>query len=227
MAQQNADAGTGWQKIRRIAWRIAIVLAFVFTAKLCVDWLFAKIALLDNDAAARAMMGLIVTILIGYAVLLAIPFVPGVEIGIAILLIEGSPAAPFVYLATIFGLFLAFSIGQYAPLDRLIRFCSDLCLFRIAALLESIKVTPRKDRLDAMNARLPSWLAPILCDYRYVTLAIAINLPGNIALGGGGGIMMASGLSRLFQTKFVALTILLATLPVPLAVWLLGTDIIQ
>ncbi len=69
-----------------------MLLAVVLVAKLCVDWLFAKIALLESDAAARAMMGLIVTVLIGYAVLLAIPFVPGVEIGIAILMIEGSSA---------------------------------------------------------------------------------------------------------------------------------------
>jgi hypothetical protein len=204
-----------------------MVLAVVLLAKLGVGWLFTKIALLESDAAARAMIGLVITVLIAYAILLALPFVPGVEIGIALLVIEGAAAAPFVYLATVFGLFLAFCIGQYAPLDRLIRFCNDLYLFRIAKLLERIDVTPREDRLDAMNARLPGWLVPVLCNYRYVTLAIAINLPGNIALGGGGGIMMAGGISRLFQTKFAALTIVVATLPVPLAVWLLGTDILQ
>lgn len=210
-----------------MAWRIAIVLAIVIIAKLCLDWLFAKIAVLESDAAARAMIGLIMTVLIGYAMLLAIPFVPGVEIGIAILLIVGAPAAPFVYLATVFGLTLAFCIGQYAPLDRLIRFCTDLYLFRVAALLERIKLTPREDRLDAMHDRLPRMLAPALCNYRYVTLGLAINLPGNIALGGGGGILMGAGISRLFRTRFAILTIIIATLPVPLAVWLLGTDILR
>ena len=173
------------------------------------------------------MIGLIVTVLIGYAILLAIPFVPGIEIGIAILVIEGAKAAPFVYLATVIGLSLAFCIGQYTPLERIIRFCKDLYLFRIAASLERIDQTPRQDRLNAMQDRLPRWIAAALCDYRYLTFGLAINLPGNIALGGGGGISLASGISRLFQTGFAILTIVIATLPVPLAVWLWGIDILQ
>jgi hypothetical protein len=218
---------TKGQRIGRIAVRLIGVLGFVFLMKLGIDLLFAKIALFESDAAARAMIGLIITVMVGYAILLAIPFVPGVEIGIALLIVEGSNAAPMVYLATVVGLTLAFCIGQYAPLSRMIQLCNDLYLYRIAILLDRINQTPREDRLDAMHDRLPRWLAPILCNYRYVTLGVAINLPGNIALGGGGGIMMAGGLSRLFQTRFAILTIALATLPVPLAVWLLGTDILQ
>ncbi|WP_159086963.1 hypothetical protein [Loktanella sp. Alg231-35] len=211
----------------RIALKLLVVFAFVFVMKLGIDALMAKIALFESDAAARAMTGLLITVMIGYAILLAIPFIPGVEIGIAILLLEGAPAAPMVYLATVAGLLLAFFIGQYAPLPRLIRFANDVYLYRIAGLLERIKLTPRKDRLDAMQDRLPRWLAPIFCNYRYVTLGLAVNLPGNIALGGGGGIMMAGGLSRLFQTRLTIITVILATLPVPLGVWLLGADILQ
>ncbi len=227
MRQQDTHWGTRGQRIARLIWRIGIILAVVLVAKLGLDWLMAKIALLESDAAARAMIGLIVTILIGYAIILAIPFVPGVEIGIAILMIEGAQAAPFVYLATVFGLSLGFCIGQYVPLERIIRFCRDLYLHRVATLLERIETTPRENRLEAMQDRLPRWIAPALCDYRYVTLGLAINLPGNIALGGGGGIMLAAGISRLFKTRYALLTIGLATLPVPLAVWLLGADILH
>ncbi len=211
----------------RIAGKLLVVLISVYLAKLGVDLLMAKIALFETDAAARAMTGLIVTVLIGYAILLAIPFIPGVEIGIAILVLEGADAAPMVYLATVMGLLLAFSIGQYAPLKRLIRLCKDLHLDRLSKLFKRIEETPREDRLDAMHNKLPRWLVPLLCDYRYITLALVINAPGNIALGGGGGIMMAGGFSRLFQTRFVILTVVLATLPVPLAVWLLGADVLQ
>ncbi len=221
--QQDSTAG----RVGRIALRLFVVLCVVYLAKLGIDMLMAKIALFESDAAARAMTGLIITVMIGYAILLAIPFIPGVEIGIAILVLEGASAAPMVYLATVGGLLLAFSIGQYAPLERLIQLCIDLRLLRIARLLERIALTPREDRLNAMQDRLPRWLAPLLCDYRYVTLGLAINMPGNIALGGGGGIMMAGGLSRLFQTRFAILTVILATLPIPLSVWLLGADVLQ
>lgn len=227
MISESNDGGTFGQRIWRITIRLAMIVVFVYLMKLGVDLLLAKIALFESDAAARAMTGLIITVMVGYAILLAIPFIPGVEIGIAILMLEGASAAPFVYLATVSGLLLAFCIGQYAPLSRMIQLCHDLYLHRVADYLERINQTPRADRLDAMHDRLPRWIAPFLCNYRYVTLAIAINLPGNIALGGGGGIMMAGGLSRLFQTRFVVMTALLATLPIPLAVWLMGTDVLH
>jgi len=223
--QRNHD--TVGSRFWRIARKLSVVFVLVYIAKLGGDQLSAKIALYESDAAARAMVGLLVTVMIGYALLLAIPFVPGVEIGIAVLVLQGPSAAPIVYVATAAGMFLAFAIGQYAPFSRLIQFCDDLALVRIAGLLARIEQTPSQQRLGQMHDRLPRWLAPIFCNYRYVTLGLAINLPGNIALGGGGGIMMAGGLSRLFQTRFAVLTILIATLPVPLSVWLMGTDVLQ
>ena len=227
MIGDNTEATQIWQRLGRIGIRLALIVGLVLAVKLGFDALSAKIALLENDAAARAMTGMLVTVLIGYAILLAMPFVPGVEIGIALLIIQGPEAAPFVYIATLAGLILAFCIGQFAPLDRLIKLCRDLYLHRIGRLLEKVQSTPRDMRIAALHDRLPAWLVKPLCDYRYVTLGIMINLPGNIALGGGGGITMAAGLSRLFQTGYIALTLALATLPVPLAVWLLGTDIVQ
>lgn len=224
MMHEQQNSGTAASRFGRTAIKLLVIVALVYAAKLGVDYLMAKIALFETDAAARAMTGLFVTVLIGYVILLAIPFVPGVEIGIAILMVQGANAAPMVYGATVAGLLLAFCIGQFAPMPRLIRLCQDLRLNRIGHMLERIEMTPRNDRLDAMQNRLPRWLAPILCNYRYVTLGIAINLPGNIALGGGGGIMITAGLSRLFQTSFVLLTIIIATLPVPLSVWLMGAD---
>lgn len=227
MMHEQQNSGTTASRVRRTAIKLLVIVALVYAAKLGVDLLMAKIALFETDAAARAMTGLLITVMVGYAILLAIPFIPGVEIGIAILMVEGASAAPMVYGATVAGMLLAFCIGQYAPMPRLIRLCQDLRLYRVGQLLERIDIIPRKDRLDAMHDRLPRWLVPVLCNYRYVTLGIAINLPGNIALGGGGGIMMAGGLSRLFQTRFAVLTIVIATLPVPLSVWLMGTDVLR
>ncbi len=221
------EANPIWHSLLRTILRFAVIIGVVLLVKYGLDAFAGKMALLETDRAARAMTGLIVTILIGYALLIAVPFVPGVEIGIAILMIQGAGAAPFVYLATVSGMSLAFLIGQYLSLDWLGRTCQDLYMDRVCAILVRIKTTPRADRLAALNDRMPRWLAPVLVGYRYVTLGLVINLPGNIALGGGGGIMMGAGFSRLFQTGYVMLTIALATLPVPLAVWLLGTDILH
>ena len=227
MVSEGKNAGVTTHRFWRGAVKLSFVLICVYLAKLGIDLLMAKIALFESDAAARAMIGLLITVMIAYAILLAVPFVPGVEIGIAILVLEGASAAPYVYVATILGLLLAFVVGQYAPLPRLIRFFNDLSFTRIAVFLRAIERTPRQKRLDAMHDRLPRWLAPALCNYRYITLALAINMPGNIVLGGGGGIMAAGGISRLFQTRYVVITLIIATLPVPLSVWLLGTGVLR
>ena len=117
--------------------------------------------------------------------------------------------------------------GRYGALNWLIKLRSDLQLHRIGRLLERIRDRAPDDRLAALDDRLPNWLAPMLVRYRYLTLAVLINIPGTIAIGGGGGIMLVAGLSRLFHVGLTILTIALATLPVPLAVWLLGTDILH
>lgn len=221
------DVAPAWHALLRTALRLAIIAGIVLLIKFGLDQLGERVDLLETDAAARSMTGLIVTILIGYALLIAVPFVPGVEIGIAILMIEGPSAAPIVYLATVTGMSLAFLFGQFISLNWLSRTCSDLYMFRLCTILHRIRTTPREERLTALNDRLPRWLAPILVGYRYVTLGALINLPGNMAIGGGGGIMIMTGLSRLFHTGYTILTIALAVLPVPLAVWLLGTDILH
>jgi hypothetical protein len=213
-------------RLVRFGVRFATILLMVALAVLGFDWLQSQIARLEQDASARAMTGLIVTVLILYAVALAIPFVPGVEIGVALLIIQGAAAAPFVYLATVGGLALSFLVGQYLSLLWLIRVLRDLRLRRIADWLDLVNSIPRAERLTAMQRKLPRWLAPVIVRYRYVTVALAINTPGNIAIGGGGGIVMVAGLSRLFSSVAMLLTLAVATAPVPLLVWLWGTDIL-
>ena len=58
--------------------------------------------------------------------------------------------------------------------------------------------------------------------YRYLAIALAINMPGNSIIGGGGGIMMIAGLSGIFTPLATFLTVVIAVSPVPLAVLFLG-----
>jgi hypothetical protein len=59
-----------------------------------------------------------------------------------------------------------------------------------------------------------------LLKHRHVAVALALNTPGNIVLGDGGGIVMAAGFSRLFSLPGFAVTVMLAVAPVPLAILL-------
>ena len=207
--------------------RFGAVLVAVGLAVLGFDWLQTKILRLEQDAALRAMTGLMVAVLILYAIVLATPFVPGVEIGVALLIIQGAKAAPFVYLATVCGLSLAFVIGQYVSLLWLTRLLRGVRLHRLAGWLDQVDGLARADRLRLVQQKLPAWLAPLFLRFRYVTVALALNMPGNIAVGGGGGIMVVAGLSGLFSIPAMLLVIALATAPVPLAVWVWGVDVVR
>ncbi|MGB3315212.1 MAG: hypothetical protein WBB85_12430, partial [Albidovulum sp.] len=56
----------------------------------------------------------------------------------------------------------------------------------------------------------------------YVLLALLINLPGNSLLGGGGGILLLAGMSRLFSPLATLATVAIAVAPVPILVYLMG-----
>lgn len=205
--------------------RLVIIAGFAAAALWGYKSLTAAITQNSSNDASGLMLGLLIVALVGYAILLAIPFMPGVEVGIALLVMEGAAIAPFIYLATVLGLLLAFLFGHLMSLDWLHRIFHDLHLIRACKLIARIKSETPDDRLNNMTKRLPAWLARIVVDWRYVTIGLLINIPGSIAIGGGGGILMLAGISRLFRPGWMALTIALAVLPVPLGVWLLDIDL--
>ncbi len=60
--------------------------------------------------------------------------------------------------------------------------------------------------------------------YRYLALAVALNVPGNYLIGGGGGIALFAGVTRLYSIPGFLLTIIVAVAPVPLAVMMFGIE---
>ncbi|WP_216665313.1 hypothetical protein [Pseudoruegeria sp. HB172150] len=163
---------------------------------------------------------LLVVILLAYALLIAVPFVPGVEIGLTMIAMGGSTMAPFVYLATVLGLSVSYGVGRWLPYRNLCRMLNDLGLKRWSGLVETIRPLSPDERLAALRTRLPHWLGPVAVRGRYLLLALLINLPGSTVIGGGGGICFMAGLTRLFLPAATLATIALAVLPLPLGVWL-------
>jgi hypothetical protein len=68
----------------------------------------------------------------------------------------------------------------------------------------------------------PQRSIPALLRYRYVALVVALNFPGNVILGGGGGIALLAGLSGMFSFPQYLIATSVAALPVPIAALLLG-----
>ncbi|MEI4263925.1 hypothetical protein [Roseovarius sp. D0-M9] len=213
--------GTTTARIFRVALRLILLLMLAYGVHLLAGWLSARTATLHPGA----QVSLLVALLLVYSVLIATPFVPGVEIGLMLLAVEGAWIAPWIYVATVAGLLLAYGLGEWVPYARLHRILADLYMRRVCALLEHIHPLSREERVMLVHNNAPKWLRPFISRYRYLLLAVVINLPGNAVIGGGGGIMFLAGLSRLFRPATVALTLALAVMPVPLAVWAFGIDI--
>lgn len=169
-----------------------------------------------------AMPGVLVAALLIYAVLIAIPFVPGIEIGLMVLAVGGPDIAPLVWLATASGLVLSYMVGCKVPYSWLSRILLDLHLTRACLMFERFQALPPEERAAFVQAQLPARYLGWVVKYRYINLALLINIPGNSMIGGGGGIALVSGLSGVFRAHLAILTLVVATAPVPLAIWLFG-----
>jgi len=136
-----------------------------------------------------------------YALLPSVPFVPAMELGLALMVLTGSLGVLMVYLFTVAGLALAFATGR-----RLERASADAG--------SQPEVINRFIAYTGIAARVPAAIISHPAG-PYLLTALLINLPGNSVLGGG-GIALLSGYSRTQGWRAFLLTVALATAPVPL-----------
>lgn len=172
---------------------------------------------MNEPAIHRFVMGA----LVAYVVTAAIPFVPGAEIGFALLLVFGSQAAPLVYAGMVGALLLAYGTARLLPPGPIARALHWLHLDRAAQLILELNACSPQQRLRLVEDLIPARFARGLLRNRYILLALALNIPGNSLIGGGGGLAFIAGLSGLFAFWPFLLVILCAVAPVPL-LFLLG-----
>ncbi len=181
-------------------------------------WLVQQGVSPENPALAGVLIGVICL----YIVATALPFVPGVEIGLGLIMLFGGRIVPLVYLATVAALVLAFAVGRTVPQDRLVRLFSGLGLDRTSALLRGLSGLTEAERIERLLAIAPEGCASWLLRHRFWGLALLINVPGNALVGGGGGIAVAVGLSRLISFPMYILCVMLAVSPIPISVLVFG-----
>lgn len=159
---------------------------------------------------------IIMTAFIAFVVLAAIPFVPGAEIGFALLLLFGGQIAPLVYFGMIGALTLAFFTAKIVPATALARVLEWLGLNKAASFVTDLESAAPNDRLDQFLSVVPSTLGKNLHRHRHVLLAVVLNVPGHSLLGGGGGLAFIAGASRLYSFWAFLAVIICAVAPVPL-----------
>ncbi len=159
---------------------------------------------------------MIVSGILLYIVLTAIPFVPGIELGLALILAFGVRIVPVVYGATIAALVLAYLAGVLVPERWLAHSFRWLGLAKAAHMVDELTPLDSTARVNHLVAQAPNKYIPWLLRHRYTALALLFNLPGSALLGGGGGIAMATGMSGLMRFPAFLLTAAIAVSPVPL-----------
>lgn len=151
-----------------------------------------------------------------YCLCLAVPFMPGVEIGIVMMLLFGRPGVVAAYLATIAGLTLAFTIGKTLGLSWIPARWQKLLSRRFGSHSEIRSSGMSGSRAGRAFLRL--WGDHVV-GKPWLLLAVLLNLPGNWVLGGGGGISLAYGMHRTLPLHQFVGTVAIATAVVPALVF--------
>ncbi len=211
----------------RMLFRVGLVVAFIVCINLFARWLGHQLEIEVRPSNDQMIHGIIIISLVVYTVLIAIPFVPSVEVGWGLMLLLGADLAPLVYLFTVVGLSASYIVGRLIPESRLQTFLEEFSLTRASQLVGKLKTLDTEQRLSLLLARAPAKFIPTLVRHRYLAVAVALNIPGNTVIGGGGGISLVAGMSRLFGFCRFVLTLAVAVAPVPLLIVIFGTDMLR
>ncbi|VAW20251.1 hypothetical protein MNBD_ALPHA11-2376, partial [hydrothermal vent metagenome] len=107
------------------------------------------------------------------------------------------------------------------------KFLSTMGLVKACAYVEGLKGMDREQRITTLQSSMPPWAGKWILNHRYLMLALALNVPGNAFIGGGGGISLVAGLSRLYSPSALIITLILATAPVPVMFYIFGSSVIN
>ena len=151
-----------------------------------------------------------------YVLLMAIPYLPGMEIGLALMAMFGAKGVAIVYLCTLLSLSLSFAVGRLIPLKIVYRFLGWLHLYKARDLAVQMEPLNPQERMDHLLLATPSKVIPLLLKHRYLMIAAILNLPGNALIGGGGGIGLIAGMSGLYPYPKFLVLISLAITPLPI-----------
>ncbi|MGD8883576.1 MAG: hypothetical protein PVI82_16880 [Desulfobacterales bacterium] len=202
--------------------RLFFFLAFIIILAVWLDyWFRGEIGIAKKFAEfVDGQWGTRVLIIAGilYALLLSLPFVPGVELGVVLMCVFGKEGIVFAYFATVAGLSLAFLIGRLLPKNWIESRLQELGFSQTCDSHVS-EIDDKLDKLSLNRIFCKSRFRSFLSKYRYLAIGVLFNTPGNYLFGGGGGISLACGISRSISWKWFLLTVVLAVSPVPLFVF--------
>ncbi|MDZ7829786.1 MAG: hypothetical protein U5K33_09975 [Halofilum sp. (in: g-proteobacteria)] len=200
--------------------RIAVLAALVMGAQVLGDRVGTHLQLGFTPGQNAMVDTVVLLVTLVYIVTMAMPFVPGIEIGLTLMLVLGPDVFPLVYACTQIALLLSFIAGRLLSLDQLAVLASWLHLERTRSTLVRLESMEPDQRLQFMLRAAPRCWLRGLVRHRYLALAVLINVPGNAIIGGAGGMGLCAGMSRVFSLPRYIMVMALATTPVPILLWI-------
>ena len=98
----------------------------------------------------------------------------------------------------------------------IIRLLDWLHLHKASVLVAQLEPLDQQQRLKLLYQKAPSKLLPFLLKHRFLAIVAVLNLPGNALIGGGGGIGVIAGMSKIFPFYIFVLLVAVAAVPIPL-----------
>jgi len=206
----------------RVAGKVALFLLILVFLNYGMGWVAQRIGFQFWPRHANMALTLLTASVVAYMLLLAIPFLPGIEIGLMVMVLLGRPGIVLVYLATVLALTLSFLLGRLLSPRIIVRALDWFHLDRARDLVSALAPLGPEERLRFLLQSIPSRSVPFLLRRRYLVIAVLFNLPGNALIGGGGGIGLVAGISRLFSYPKYLFAVCLAITPVPVLFLLSG-----
>ena len=175
-----------------------------------------------GDDQSHLFIGALVLI---YTICMLLPFMPAIELGLILLAMLDIQGVLLLYLLTVFALSISYTMGRLIPVQVLKRLFLFLHFRKAADLLCASGECDEKQQIDRFLEHAPKRIIPFLLRHRYCVFGVAVNTPGNMLLGGAGGIAMMSGVSRLFSFKIFLLAVLISVSPLPVFVVLMKLSV--
>jgi len=202
--------------------KIVLILAILVTINWGGTWLAHQINFQIFPRHEPILHTIVLGAVLLYILLMAVPFMPGIEIGLALMVMLGSKGALLVYLCTLVALSISFTVGRTIPPRLVYRLLNWLYLYKASALVRQLEPLNQLERLRLLQEKAPAKIAPFLLNHRYLTVAVALNLPGNALIGGGGGIGLIVGMSKIIPFHAYIALLAIAIAPVPLWFYIQG-----
>ena len=196
--------------------KLTVLLVIIVALNVGGTWLSQLIDFQLFPRHEPVLHAIVLVAVVLYIVLMATPFMPGIEIGLALMMLLGNKGAILVYLCTLVALSASFMIGRKIPPRLICLFFNWLHLYKASALMHQLETLDQRERLELLYEKAPSKIAPFLLRHRYLAIAVVVNLPGNALIGGGGGIGLIAGMSKIIPFHGYLTVLAVAIAPIPL-----------